>query len=66
MSEKATPVSRSAVEATLYHLTKHTWTVSDADLEAVVAGKPVDSGRSTTAAGIDFAFPDPQALKDFI
>jgi hypothetical protein len=65
MSEKATPMHRPDVEATLHHLTKHTWTVSDADLEAVVAGKPVSSGPSNDAR-IDFAFPDPHALKDFI
>ncbi|MFE5702201.1 hypothetical protein [Rhodococcus koreensis] len=65
MSEKATPVQRSDVEATLYHLTKHTWEVSDADLEAVVAGTPVNGGPSNDVR-IDIAFPDPHALKDFL
>ncbi|WP_041811460.1 hypothetical protein [Rhodococcus jostii] len=65
MSEKATPVHRSHVEATLYHLTKHSWEVSDADLEAVVAGEPVTRGPSNDVR-VDFAFPDPHALKDFL
>ncbi|UOT08481.1 hypothetical protein MPY17_40190 (plasmid) [Rhodococcus opacus] len=65
MSENVTPVQRSDVEATLYHLTKHTWEVSDADLEAVVAGTPLNAGSSNEVR-IEIAFPDPQALKDFI
>ncbi|KXF54088.1 hypothetical protein AXA44_42115 [Rhodococcus sp. SC4] len=65
MSEKATPVHRSDIEATLYHLTKHTWEVSGADLEAVVAGTPVNAGPSSDVR-IDIAFPDPHALKDFL
>lgn len=66
MSEKVTPVQRSDVEATLYHRTKHTWEVSDADLEAVVAkGTPVNAGPSNEAR-IDVAFPDPHVLKDFL
>ena len=65
MSENEAAVPRSTVEAALYQATKHTWSVSDADLEAIVAGEsagPLDR----TGAGGDITFPNPDALRGLL
>ncbi|MDV6278381.1 hypothetical protein R3Q06_33670 [Rhodococcus erythropolis] len=63
MSENVTPRERSAVEAAAYQATKHTHTITDADLVAVVEGVTGTSVAQTPH--IDIAFPaagDPDEL----
>jgi len=66
MSEDRTAVQRSAVESALYQATKHTWAVSDTDLEAIVAGERVGPLSHADTTGVDVAFPDPDSLRDLI
>ena len=64
MGEDRTAVQRSAVESTLYQATKHTWAVSDTDLEAIVDGEGAGPLSRADATGVDVAFPDPDSLRD--
>ena len=65
MNENEAVVPRSTVEAALYQATKHTWSVSDADVEAIVAGESAGP-LHRTAAGVDMAFPNPDALRGLL
>jgi hypothetical protein len=65
MSENEAAVPRPAVEAALYQATKHTWSVSDADLEAIVAGESAGPLHRTDA-GADITFPNPDALRGLL
>ncbi|MDF3312881.1 hypothetical protein P3H15_49040 [Rhodococcus sp. T2V] len=66
MGEDRAAVQRSAVESALYQATKHTWAVSEVDLEAIVAGERVGPlGRADTT-GMDVAFLNPDSLRDVI
>jgi hypothetical protein len=62
MNENEADLPRSTVEAALYQATKHTWSVSDADLEAIVAGESAGPLHRTASSGVDIAFPNPDAL----
>ncbi|QYA99696.1 hypothetical protein I1A62_00260 (plasmid) [Rhodococcus sp. USK10] len=65
MSENEAVVPRSTVEAALYQATKHTWSMSDADLEAIVAGEAAGPLHRTAARG-DITFPNPDALRGLL
>ncbi|PQP19023.1 hypothetical protein [Rhodococcus opacus] len=66
MNENEAVVPRSTVEAALYQATKHTWSVSDADVEAIVAGESSGPLHRTASAGVDMAFPNPDALRGLL
>lgn len=67
-SEHEAAAQRSAVEAALYQATKHTWSVSAADVEAIVAGESAGHlhDAATTGRRADLTFPGPDALRGLL
>ena len=68
MSGHEAGARRSTVEAALYQATKHSWSVSEADVEAIVAGESAGPVHRTATVGrrADLTFPNPDALRGLL